>query len=185
MKRLSKGDQFRLVTNVNKNTSSSNYAVKKVAICFVWSVGNENNIWVPHEESNTKPLNGLRGPMLSLNFKKRSRSWASPYIIFMWSACISESLVFPRSIHSWRNNLNGPIVVHLPKAYLVTKLLFLVKSWDFQFEITKETATSLKLSLCFRKLLVLKPFHSTFHCDEWVSRASEKRHSVTGSKSFI
>ena len=116
---------------------------------------------------------------------QRSRSWASPYIIFMWSACISESLVFPRSIHSWRNNLNGPIVVHLPKAYLVTKLLFLVKSWDFQFEITKETATSLKLSLCFRKLLVLKPFHSTFHCDEWVSRANEKRHSVTGSKSFI
>lgn len=184
MKRLSKGDQFRLVTNVNKNTSSSNYAVKKVAICFVWSMGNENNIWVPHEESNTKPLNRFRGPKLSLNFKDLVRgpvhtlsSCEVPVLVSHWyfqDRFIAEEI-------TW----TGPIVVHLPKAYLVTKLLFLVKSWDFQFEITKETATSLKLSLCFRKLLVLKPFHSTFHCDEWVSCASEKRHSVTGSKSFI
>lgn len=183
MKRLSEGDQFRLVTNVNKNTNSSTTLWRKWLFALL-----ERGKWKQHLSSprgiKHQTFEWITRSDAPTEFQ-RSRSWASPYIIFMWSACISESLVFPRSIHSWRKNLNGPIVVHLPKVYLVTKLLFLVKSWDFQFEITKETATSLKLSLCFRKLLVLKPFHSTSHCDEWVSCASEKRHSVTGSKSFI
>lgn len=56
--------------NVNKNISLLNYVVKKVVICFVWSVGNKNNIWVFYEELNIKFLNRLCGLMFLLNFKE-------------------------------------------------------------------------------------------------------------------